>query len=74
MKWYWWIGGALLAGLGVWYYLDERKKVREQMERVREAKAVKKFSTLNNTEDGTVRNEPEKINPAGNQRETSPEA
>lgn len=68
MKWYYWLGGALVLALGGWYYFSERKALGEKMARVREAKALKKdYDSLNNNEDVLIRIKEEKIDPAGNE-------
>lgn len=63
MKWYYWVGGALVLALGGWYFYAEKKALGEKMARVREGKALKKdFDQLNNNDD-VLRIEKEKVNP-----------
>lgn len=69
MKWLGWVIGGLALGLLVWFYFLGEKETKEKMERVRQAKADKKFSTLNDNDDVQLRVNSEEIKPAGNEQQ-----
>lgn len=74
MRWYWWIAIALVVALGGWYIFSQDEKMNDSLEKARRAKADKKlFSTLNDNENGTLRNDSEKIKSGGGESQTQGE-
>lgn len=68
MKWYYWLGGALILAVAVWYYFAEQKELADKMARVRDAKADKKNVSQNDNDDVFIRIESEKEHPAGDKQ------
>ena len=69
MKWYYWLGGVLIAGVAAWYFIREERELKEKMKRVREAKALKKdYETLNDNDDVFIRKDSQEVNPQRDER------
>lgn len=69
MKWLGWVLAAAALGVLVWFYFLGEKENKAKMERVRQGKADKKFSTLNVNDDVQLRIDQTEIKPPGNEQQ-----